>query len=120
MKTDFRTKAITVGLVGVSVWLAFLVAGSQIRYLSGQRQLDAMDDRIDGAERENGRLARELELMKQPDWLALLARARLNYKRPGETVVFVYKAEKSGTIIQPQTHPERPNWQKWLDWARGK
>ena len=121
MKSSWKTKTLSVVLAGLGLWFLVLAVGAQLRYNSGQRQLNAMDDRINGAVRENERLAKELELMKRPDWLALLARARLNYKRPGETVVFVYKNEKAGTISQP--HPvqdERPNWRKWLDWVKGR
>ena len=116
-----RSKIITVPLVGICIWLLLLVIGAQIRYLDTRHQLNAVDDRLAGARKENNRLSGELELMRQPDWLALLARARLNYKRPDENVVFVYKVEKSGTIFQPQVQQiERANWQKWLDWVRGK
>ena len=60
--------------------------------------------------------------MQEPQWLALLARQRLNYKQPDETVVFVYKSEKAGTIVQPQAHSvdDRANWRKWLDWVQGR
>ena len=115
-----RSKIITVPLVGICIWLLLLVIGAQIRYLDTRHQLNAVDDRLAGARKENNRLSGELELMRQPDWLALLARARLNYKRPDENVVFVYKNEKSGTISQPQVQQvERPNWRKWLDWLQG-
>ena len=80
-----------------------------------------MNDRVDGAQKENDRLSHELDLMRQPDWLALLARARLNYKRPDENVVFVYQAERSDTISQPSArNSDESNWNRWLDWLRGK
>jgi hypothetical protein len=85
-------------------------------------ELAAYEARIDDAKRENQRLAEEVDRMKRPQWLALLARQRLNYKMPDETVVFVYKSEKAGTIVQPQTSAvdARANWQKWYDWLRGE
>ncbi len=121
MKPSLKRKITTVALCGLCLWLLLLVIGSQIKYDNGRQQLQAMEDRIAGSERENERLGRELELMRQPDWLALLARARLNLKKAGETVVFVYKTEKPGTISQPQPMAgDRPNWRKWLDWVTGK
>jgi hypothetical protein len=116
-----RAKITTGVLTAVFVWLLLLVAGAQLRYGSGRRQLDAMEDRISGAQRENERLGQELSRMKQPAWLTILARARLNYKQADENVVFVYKSEKSGTISQPQPmSDDRPNWKKWRDWIGGK
>lgn len=116
-----RSKMLTAILGGVCIWLFLLVAGAQMRYIDGHRQLGAIEGRIAGASKENEWLSRELELMHQPDWLALLARGRLNYKRPDESVVFVYKNEKSGTISQPRSEQvEQANWRKWLDWVRGK
>lgn len=117
---NLRSKILTVALVGVCVWLLLLVVSAQVHYINARRQLSAMDDRIIGAQKENDRLSHELELMRQPDWLALLARARLNYKRPDENVVFVYKNDKSSIIAQPTTKPsERSNFQKWRDWLTG-
>lgn len=109
------------GILGaVFVWLILLVVGAQLRYGSGQRQLDALEDRIAGGQRENERLTQELARMQQPAWLTILARARLNYKKSDENVVFVYKSEKSGTISQPPSiSDDRPNVRKWFDWVRG-
>ena len=118
----FRSKLTTVALMAFMLWLAVLVVSAGIRRYSAASQLSALEARIEDAQKENARLASEVQRMQQPQWLALLARQRLNYKLPGETVVFVYKSEKAGTIVKPQASEgdARASWRKWLDWVRGK
>jgi len=122
MNQFLRSKLATVVLGVLAVWLVMLAVASGIRRHSATSEQDALTARIDDATRENARLADELDRMRRPEWLALLARQRLNYKQPDETVVFVYKSEKAGTIAQPlasQEAPE-PSWRTWLDWFRGR
>ena len=103
------------------LWLVFLAIGAHVRHASVDSQTQALQDRIRAGEQENARLTDELDRLHRPESLTLLARTRLNYKQSGETVVFVYKSEKSGTISQPQATPdERNNVQKWRDWLRGR
>lgn len=118
----FRSKLTTVVLAALTLWLGVLVVSAGVRRYGSASELRALEARIDDARRENARLASEVRRMQQPQWLALLARQRLNFKLPDETVVFVYKSEKAGTIVQPSA-PERDsraNWRKWLDWAQGE
>lgn len=121
MQSLFRSKLMTVALAVLALWFGVLVASAGIRRYTAASELSALEMRIDDAQRENARLASEAQRMQQPQWLALLARQRLNYKQPDETVVFVYKSEKAGTIVQPQAPggDTRSNWRKWLDWVRG-
>ena len=117
----FRSKLTTVALAALALWLGVLVVSAGIRRYSTASELSALDVRIEDAERENERLEAEIDRMRKPQWLTLLARQRLNYKLPDETVVMVYKAEKAGTIVQPQapSGDDTANWRKWLDWVRG-
>ncbi len=117
----FRSKLTTVALGVLTLWLGVLVVSAGIRRYGATSELSALEVRIEDAQRENARLASEFQRMQQPQWLALLARQRLNYKQPDETVVFVYKSEKAGTIVQPQAAPDTvPNWKKWWDWVHGR
>ena len=122
MHSFLRSKIASVVLGVLSLWLLVLAVAAGIRRHDAAGELGALEARIEDAKRENARLAGELERMERPQWLALLARQRLNYKLPGETVVFVYKAEKAGTIAQPQPSPASKvsSWRLWLDWLRGR
>ena len=117
-----NSRIMTVALSLIAGWLVIVSVVAGVHRYGERTELAGLQQRIDDSRRENERLAAELQRMQQPQWLALLARQRLNYKQPDETVVFVYKSEKSGMISQPQAAQgdSRPNWQKWLDWLRGR
>jgi cell division protein FtsB len=121
MHPILRSKLATVILGLIAAWLAVLAIAAGIRRHDADAEMAALQARIEDATRENTRLADELERMKRPEWLALLARQRLNYRLPDETVVFVYKSEKAGTIPQPRASEEPPQrgWRTWLQWFRG-
>ena len=122
MHPFFHSKVASVLLGFLALWMLVLAVAAGIRRSSGTEQLTAIQQRIEDAQRENARLADILERMKRPEWLALMARQRLNYKQPDETVVFVYKNEKVDTLSQPQRTPEpqEPSWRQWLAWFEGK
>jgi cell division protein FtsB len=122
MYSFLRSKTATVILGILAVWLLMLAVASGIRRHSATAEQSALWMRIEDAKRENARLADELDRMQRPQWLALLARQRLNYKQSDETVVFVYKSEKAGTIAQPHASQEspEPSWRLWMDWFRGR
>ena len=116
-----RRRAITALLAVACLGLALSATRATVRHLYTQRELAGLEGEIAQMQHGNERLERTLQRMQQPAWLALLARDRLNYKRPDETVVFVYKSEKSDTIVPPQASTdERPNPLRWWDWLRGK
>jgi cell division protein FtsB len=121
MPVMFNSKVATGILAGLCVWLGLLAVTSHLRHATMERELATLQDRISASRKENDQRAAELERIRQPSWLALLARTRLNYILPGEAVVFVYKSEKPGTISPPLSTPDaRSNWRKWYDWLRAR
>ncbi|MCC6934629.1 MAG: septum formation initiator family protein [Candidatus Yanofskybacteria bacterium] len=115
-----RSKLTTVVLAGLAVWLVVAAVAAGMRRHVAEQELQGLRTRIQDAQRENQRLAGEVERMRQPQWLALLARQRLNYHQPDETVVFVYKSEKSATISPPSTtSSSRSQWRAWWNWLVG-
>ena len=120
MPSFFQSKITTVALSILCLWLLLVAVGAGTRHASTARELANVHGRIQSGERDNARLAQELERMKEPAWLALIARERLNYKKPDETVVFVYKSDVSATIQPVVPQDDTPNWRKWLRWLQGK
>ncbi len=116
-----RSKITTAILVVVAAWLAILAITAGVRRYTSEAELKQISTRIDEAKKENARLSDELVRMKDPQWLALLARQRLNYTFPDESVVFVYKTEKSDILYQPQaSDEEQSRWRVWWEWLRGR
>lgn len=116
-----RSKFTTIALSILALWLAVLAVGAGIRRYGVDADVRVLESNITSTERENARLATDIQRMQKPQWLALLARQQLNEQQPGETVVLVYKSEKSDTISPPQQGADtRPNWKMWWDWLRGR
>lgn len=116
MRTPARRTLLLALLLVASGFLAVKASESLVRYGTLRQELASIHGQMDAARDGNARLARQLERMQEPTWLALLARQRLNYAMPGETVVFVYKSADSAIISQPQQAPAPPYWRQWLDW----
>lgn len=117
-----RSKVTTVLLVACMLWFLTLTVAAGIRRYAVYGELRILELRADDFRRENERLTSELVRMQKPEWLALIARQRLNYKLPDETVVLVYKSDESDTLLQSQevVGDTRSNVQKWIDWLLGK
>ena len=112
-----HSRVIFAALAGLCVFLGFRAVHISVRRYSARRELVAVQGQLVQGVAATDRLRAELERMRTPAWLALLARARLGYAQPGETVVYVYKSQKTGTISQPQTVTDgRSNLRKWWDW----
>ena len=88
------------------------------------QEVNNLDQKIAEAEQNLSELQKLGDYFKSVAYLEREARLKLNYKKPGESVVFVYKnqhiqsptetnnATKSSTIL--------PNWQKWLNYLLNK
>ncbi len=122
MHPIMRSKVTTVLLVACMLWFLALTVAAGIRRYAVYGELRILELRADDFRRENDRLTSELVRMQKPEWLALIARQRLNYKLPDETVVLVYKSNESDTLLQSQevVADTRSNVQKWIDWLLGK
>lgn len=121
MSNLLRSRITTLVLVVFCGWLGILALGSLHRHRAAEAEVARLNEQMENEHRDNARITRELERMKAPAWLALLARQQLNYRQPDESVAFVYKTEKVATIVpQSQIVDTRSSWQKWLDWFRRK
>lgn len=88
------------------------------------QEVNNLDQKIAEAEQGLSELQKLSDYFKSTAYLEREARLKLNYKKPGESAVFVYKnqhaqspaetdgATKSSTIL--------PNWQKWLNYLLNK
>ena len=115
-----RTRVIIVGLALLCVLLGFRAVQISVKRYTAHRDLEAAQAAVAQAQATNERTKSDLARMQQPAWLALLARDRLGYAQPGETVVVVYKSGNSGTISQPQAATDgRSSLRKWWDWLLG-
>ena len=110
-----KSKIWTFLLVIAVIWGASLAIRATIRQRSANQELDEISMRINAGEEENQRLEKEEERLADPDYLALIARRRLNYSFASESLVFVYDTEKSDNdaTTGEQNNKQLPNWKLW-------
>ena len=84
------------------------------------QEVNNLDRKIAETEQGLSELQKLGDFFKSIAYLEQEARLKLNYKKPGETVVFVYKNQHAQSPAKPDdtTRPSLilPNWQKWLNY----
>jgi len=88
------------------------------------QEVNNLDQKIAEAERDLSELQKLGDFFKSVTYLEQQARLKLNYKKPGESVVFIYKNQHVQDPMKPDdtTKPSTilPNWQKWLNYLLNK
>ncbi len=83
------------------------------------QEVNNLDQKIAEAQNDLSELQKLGGYFKSAVYLEREARLKLNYKKPGESVVFVYKNQHAQSPAKPNdtTKPSLilPNWQKWLN-----
>jgi len=84
------------------------------------QEVNNLDQKIAEAQNDLSELQKLGDYFKGVVYLEREARLKLNYKNPGENVVFVYKNQHAQSPAKPDdtTKPSLilPNWQKWLNY----
>jgi len=116
-----NSKVFTV-LVGASlVWILFSVISLEIdkdEVKEGERNVKA---KIDDTIHNNESLERFVKYFDSPLFLEKEARLRLNYKAPGEEVVFVHRDlnSKKTSSVDEILEDNLPNYKKWWYYLLG-
>lgn len=88
------------------------------------QEVNNLDQKIAEAERGMSELQKLGDYFKSTAYLEREARLKLNYKKPGESVAFVYKNQHAQDPAKPDDATELPttlpNWQKWLNYLLNK
>ncbi len=88
------------------------------------QEVSNLDQKIAEAEKNLSELQKLGDYFKNTAYLEQEARLKLNYKKPGESVVFVYKNQHAQDPAKPNgtAKPSTilPNWQKWLNYLLNK
>lgn len=124
MNQDFlRSKFLSVGLAIVVGALTLSMLDIRAQKFQVRQQAQDLEGKIASLEQENSYLQRFGDYFKSFAFLEKEARKQLNYKAPGEEVVFVYK-DTLNKASRSQDFEERlkgmANWEKWLYYILGK
>lgn len=88
------------------------------------QEVNNLDQKIAEAEQDLSELQKLGDYFKSAAYLEQQARLKLNYKKSGESVVFVYKNQHAQSPAQPEDTTKSslilPNWQKWLNYLLNK
>jgi len=102
--------------VVVATWLGLLAFGTWRAQQTADRQVRELEAKISDVQRENNKLESVRGQYQNPAYLEKQARAKLNYKAPDETVVFVYPDDKKPG--SSDSGVSLPNWRKWVAWLK--
>ena len=86
-----NSKILTVLILFLSIWILFSVISVEVNKGVAKKEEAAVENKIIGIKRDNELLERSIENFRNSSFLEKEARIRLNYKLPGEEVVFVYR-----------------------------
>jgi cell division protein FtsB len=123
-----QSKWFTVLAVVVIGFFSILIVKLRQPLTAVTKELENINQKISEIEKSRLELKRLEDYIKSPSYLERQARLKLNYKKPGESVVFVYKNQynqnpaSAGQGTNPAAKPSivLPNWQKWLDYLLNK
>lgn len=90
------------------------------------QEVNNLDQKITEAQKSVSDLQKLQDYIKSPAYLEQQARIKLNYKKPDENVVFVYKNQYNQNPASASQGANNPapqnlaNWQKWLKYLLSK
>ncbi len=113
-KNILQLRLFTVLIVIVGGFFLISIIRIAPSIVSVNKEVGNLDNKIAEVKKNNDALEKQREYFKSDAYLERQARIKLNFKRPDENVVFVYKNPYNQTSSGSTTKPELKNWQKWL------
>ncbi|HRH33230.1 MAG TPA: septum formation initiator family protein [bacterium] len=121
----------TLLLIGLLVLLSFPLSKNWRQKRSIEREIAGLESQVKDMEGKNSNLKNVLDYMQSDQFVEEQARTKLNYKKPGESVVVIEgrPGETPETTTSPFSIPAEPekvtasqatvNINKWLDYFFG-
>ncbi|OGN02527.1 MAG: hypothetical protein A2655_02290 [Candidatus Yanofskybacteria bacterium RIFCSPHIGHO2_01_FULL_43_42] len=116
-----NSKFFTVFISLALVWILFSVIFVEIEKNEVKKEEEDIEAKITNIERDNASLEAYIKNIENSEFLEKEARLRLNYKAPGEEVVFVHRDlnPQKASLAQEFSTDEPPNYKKWWNWLLG-
>lgn len=109
-----KLKVVVIILVAALILISLIKQISES--LNTSKRLEGQVEEVARLQEENKRLKKRLEEVLKFEFIEEVARNKLNFSRPNETVV-VIPLETINQVIasnQEVKEPKLPNWQGWL------
>jgi cell division protein FtsB len=116
-----NSKFLTVFLLILSVWILFSVISIEVEKDEVKKEEAAVQAKITGISQDNKLMEGYIKNFENHEFLEKEARLRLNYKLPGEEVVFVHRDANSpkASLSEESSPVDLPNYKKWWYWLLG-
>ena len=124
LKSVLQSRWFTFAAVIVIGFFLLLIVKLKPSLETVNQKVNNLDQKIAEAEKSRLELEKLGDYLKNAAYLEQQARLKLNYKKPGESVVFVYKNQHAQNPAKPADATKSslilPNWQKWLNYLLNK
>jgi cell division protein FtsB len=124
LKSVLQSRWFTFAAVIVIGFFLLLIVKLKPSLETVSQKVNNLDQKIAEAEKSRLELEKLGDYLKNAAYLEREARLKLNYKKPGESVVFVYKNQHAQNPAKPDDVTKSslilPNWQKWLNYLLEK
>lgn len=82
------------------------------------KEAEELGVKISNLEKSNNLIEKFLVYMSNPSFIERQARIKLNYKAPGEEVVFIYpdNSARASSSFENLKNENAPNYIKWWEW----
>lgn len=117
LRTVFQSKWVTAIGIFALVLLGTIVVRRLDPLRDAQLEVRQVQEKISEAQQLRETIKKKQEYAYSTSYLERQARLKLNYKKPGEEVVYVYRQD-SQESPQPIAKP-RSNLREWLDYLWG-
>lgn len=109
------SKWLLIVIIPILGWLTLSFIKIKLHADIVNNEVRELEAKIDNLEKGNEILEKFISFMSNPSFIERQARIKLNYKAPGEEVVFVYPDEsaKTGSGSLDISKQNLPNYMKW-------
>jgi len=119
----FNSKWLTIIIIAGIGWLSLSSIKVKLHENIVNKDVAGIEEKIDNLEDDNSTLEKFIEYAKNPLFLEKEARLKLNYRAPGESVVFVYQDDSGGVSSKSsdftRQFAQMPNYLKWAYYLIG-
>lgn len=113
----FHSFLFTVGCLIVIFFVGLSLIRLWPKKVAVDNEAQNLQNKIAEAEQSKSDLARLLDYFKSDSYREREARLRLNYKKPDEQAVFIYRDENAKVPEEKSPEPEQSNPVKWWRWV---
>jgi len=106
-----------VGMILVIGWLTLSFIKIKLHENIVNKEAEELGLKISNLEKSNSLIEKFIVYMSNPSFIERQARIKLNYKAPGEEVVFIYPDNSAKASSSQDSYVgNNPNYIKWWEW----